>query len=274
MVLQRISDFVLKRPRLTALFSGFILSSSGDVCAQLIASKCKYEGDTVLETGGRDSSCDIATSAKFNTALKTNHEGINTLCENPHSSNSSSSSSSNSIVGTIPGYEAVGHSNHHKSNSNNNISVVVASSLKSLGLPHQVAQHLDFIRAAGMGTFSATCGVLFYVPYFKFLDRMFGSGRAVSTVLKKSFVDNFIVLPFLSLPAYFGWLTFVLKDKDMNGLNLTMYQDALVGSWSVWIPTSLAVFYVVPLHLRVPVSFIAEFFWATVVSYVSHPRVQ
>jgi hypothetical protein len=109
---------------------------------------------------------------------------------------------------------------------------------------------------------------LFWHPFYGWMDRAFvGTG----SVAKKVFVDNFIALPFLDIPAFY---TFTLGPRCGFDEALARLQEdyttSLMSGWALWVPTTAIVFKHSPAHLRLPIFFAVETAWAGALSFISN----
>ena len=107
-----------------------------------------------------------------------------------------------------------------------------------------------------------------YVPFYYALDKYLGPRR----VLLKTFLDVGLMTTLVDLPLWFAW-TGMLEGRTVQGATDRVrgqFKDTLLATWALWVPVTVANFALVPLPLRVPLAFVAEFVWAIVASYVSH----
>jgi hypothetical protein len=106
---------------------------------------------------------------------------------------------------------------------------------------------------------------------------MFGDGVDVATVLKKTFVDQFLFTPFVSIP-----LTVVIYEWRQAGyrragmarvLGLDFYTrkvlPAVVSALGFWLPVVLLV-YCLPQPLQFPLFTLALTLWVMIFTWISH----
>jgi protein Mpv17 len=136
----------------------------------------------------------------------------------------------------------------------------------------EVAQPINIRRTFAMASFCATCATCVYVPFFAWLDRFFGSGTSLKTVLQKTAANQLVVSPFFDVPFYLSWSSFVagMSAEETIGKIRCHYVDTVLGTWAVWVPMCLGNFAYVPLHFRVTVAYTAEFVWTCLISWLSH----
>jgi len=131
---------------------------------------------------------------------------------------------------------------------------------------------LNMLRCASMGVYNGTFAACAYVPFYAFLDSWLGAGSSIRVVASKTAMDQLLMMPLVELPLYFGW-TGLCDGRSMDQIVSGMrsnYSDALVGTWAIWVPVLALNFAFIPLHLQVPVAYLADFVWASMVSWVSH----
>ena len=131
---------------------------------------------------------------------------------------------------------------------------------------------LDWMRCASMAVFNATFAACAYVPFYAFLDRWLGAGNSVLVVAQKTAMDQLLMMPLVELPLYFGFTGACdgrSLDQIADGVRKN-YVDALVGTWTIWVPVLALNFAFIPVHLQVPVAYLADWVWASMVSWVSH----
>ena len=96
--------------------------------------------------------------------------------------------------------------------------------------------------------------------------------RAFKTsVSKKVFFDNFVVLPIVDIPAFYVctlWPRFGL-DEALARLQAD-YSTSVLSGLVLWVPTTTAVFAYSPPHLRLPIFFAVDTLWAGALSIISN----
>lgn len=111
---------------------------------------------------------------------------------------------------------------------------------------------------------------------YVFQSYLFGDGNDVMTVVKKTFVDQFIYAPFLAVPGMtiamlypkndFRWS---LMKKEINKALFTLKMPTiLVSNMIVWIPT-VSIVYLMPAPLQVPVSNLALCFFVLILAVLT-----
>lgn len=106
---------------------------------------------------------------------------------------------------------------------------------------------------------------------------MFGGGVDLATVLKKTFVDQFLFTPFVSIP-----LTVIIYEWRQAGyraarmprvLSLDFYTrkvlPAIVSALGFWLPVVLLV-YCLPPPLQFPLFTLALTLWVMIFTWISH----
>ena len=154
----------------------------------------------------------------------------------------------------------------------------------SAGTSSSVSEHaqtpptkaLNYMRAFAMASFCTFMGAVIYVPFYFALDKYIGSGTTIKIVIQKIAVNQLALSPFVDLPIYFSWTGFLdgLSPSDSWKRFTTQYWDTLYGTWAIWTPVGIVNFMFVPLHLRVPVAYVGEFFWSISTSYLSHRPIE
>jgi hypothetical protein len=133
-------------------------------------------------------------------------------------------------------------------------------------------KEIDLRRVFAMGSFCSLCASVVYVPFYQYLDRVFGAGRTMKQVVQKTAVNQLLLSPFFDLPVYFAWSGYIdglTREQSVDRFKL-QYKDTLFGTWAVWVPVCTFNFRYVPLHLRVPVAYTGEAVWAMTISWLSH----
>jgi hypothetical protein len=126
----------------------------------------------------------------------------------------------------------------------------------------------DAKRTLAMGSFSACFGAGVYVPFYYALDKYLGPRR----VLTKTFLDCGLMASLVDVPLWFAWTGLVEGRTVQGSLDRVreQYRDTMIATWILWVPVTIGNFALVPLPLRVPLGFCAEFVWAVAASFLSH----
>ena len=129
----------------------------------------------------------------------------------------------------------------------------------------------DVRRALGMGSFSATFAVLVYVPFHRIVNRRFGEGT-VRAAAQKTAADVFAVMPVAAVPAFFAWTSAMQGHSAAESVARIQanYASTCKGSLAIWAPLDMLMFYFLPAHFRLPASYVGEYAWATMASYVGN----
>lgn len=123
----------------------------------------------------------------------------------------------------------------------------------------------DYFRSFLVGGYYSCTSALFWHPFYGWMDRTF------KTVAAKVFVDNFIALPFIDIPAFY-----FCTISPRLGLNESFkrlendYQTSLISGWLLWVPITTVVFAYSPAHLRLPIFFAVDSVWAGALSFISN----
>ena len=130
-------------------------------------------------------------------------------------------------------------------------------------------------RVAGYFVFWAIIGL--EVEYFyRFQNWMFGAELNFTTVAWKTFVDEFIWVPFLAIPqTIFGYLL-IEKDGSIPECRAALKRrpylrraiPLMIANWVVWIPT-VSLVYLFPLPLQLPLMNIVLGMWCLLVMFFS-----
>ena len=135
---------------------------------------------------------------------------------------------------------------------------------------HVEGKSHEMTRTALVCSYYTTEAGLFWFPFFRMLDRTFGSTSRLRAVAAKTTATNFLAMPLL-IPAFqlctSGPMIGLRASADQLRVN---YRDTLFLAWAIWIPTSLAVFWGLPSHLRLPCMYTVDCAWACVLSLMSH----
>jgi hypothetical protein len=106
--------------------------------------------------------------------------------------------------------------------------------------------------------------------WLNYLERTFGSRRTIKTALVKTAVDMAVFGPF-EIAMFMAWT----NKLEGNKMTLTEkvkndYLIVLTNSYAYWLPTSIACFYFVPVHLRVLFSCVSSVVWDVFMSFATH----
>ena len=115
-------------------------------------------------------------------------------------------------------------------------------------------------------------GVVQYIIFNKIFPLVFGSGTDLATVAAKVLTDQFILTPFLCLPAAYLIKAIVFRKTLKYGLQRYVAdakRDLLWKYWAIWGPTQCLTFSVVPEHLRIAFIAFVSFFWLLILSSIS-----
>lgn len=107
--------------------------------------------------------------------------------------------------------------------------------------------------------------------FFTFQTRMFGDGRDMMTLVKKTLVDQFVWNVFICTPAnalFFPWVENDFRGDGglSRGVSEFVFGHCaamLVSNWTVWLPVTMAV-YAFPLPLQIQLVGFAGAFWMLV----------
>ena len=116
---------------------------------------------------------------------------------------------------------------------------------------YEVRKH-DLSRTATVCLYYASAAGTFWIPFFGYLDRIFGN-VGLWTVVAKTVATNAFAMPCFDIPAFHLCALGPRIGLDAAVERLRAgYRDALAAAWLVWIPTSVAVFHALPTHYRLP----------------------
>lgn len=109
---------------------------------------------------------------------------------------------------------------------------------------------------------------------YRLQSHLFGTGIDPLTIVLKTFVDQFVWVPFLAVPQVL--LSYLLIEHE---LSLAKFRIALarkgylrraipliIANWVVWIP-SVALVYLFPLPLQLPLQNIILALWCLIISF-------
>ena len=102
------------------------------------------------------------------------------------------------------------------------------------------------------------------------MERAFGSS-GMRAVVAKTVATNALALPFAEIPAFH-----ICTQGPRVGLREAVLQlranfrEAVLLAWAVWVPTSVAIFWVLPPHLRLPACYVVDTCWACLLSRLGH----
>ena len=114
------------------------------------------------------------------------------------------------------------------------------------------------------------------VQYYLFnvlLARLFGDSIAAGTVVRKVLFDNFVLAPFLCLPAAYHVNAAIFGKGVRNAMRRYIsdaQRDLLLKYWMVWVPAQCITFGIVPPHLRIVFVAFVSFFWNVMLSLVAN----
>ena len=113
------------------------------------------------------------------------------------------------------------------------------------------------------------------VQYFLFnvmYPIWFGDGTDLATLLAKVCFDQFVLTPFLCLPACYLVKAIVFGYSLREGLQRYVAdakRDLLVKYWLLWGPVQCVTFGMVPPQWRVPFIALVSFFWLLILSTIT-----
>jgi len=115
------------------------------------------------------------------------------------------------------------------------------------------------------------CGDVFYSIV---QVELFGAGSDIFTILKKTFVDQFVYSPIIctAILLLLMWKANGFRANTKNVSFPQFFTDKLfplyVAQWLVWIP-SVCLVYFMPTALQLPVASFVLCFWSLIVSFMS-----
>lgn len=106
--------------------------------------------------------------------------------------------------------------------------------------------------------------------YNIFYARLF-PGRAITTAIRKTIVDNAIHMPLVCLPTYYSMKALFLGQNPLIGLKQYWTQKWVIlkPSWMVWGPMIFIITYAVPPEFRVFAIAVTGILWLSFVSFMS-----
>ena len=134
------------------------------------------------------------------------------------------------------------------------------------------SNHHDVPRTLLVGSYCATMAILFWHPFFNWMDRSFGEA-GLGSVLCKVVCDNLLALPLVDVPAFYI-CTIAPRTGLFNAIERLRedYRNIILAGWMLWIPASMFVFAFCPSHLRVPFIFLVDTIWACDLSLKSNTK--
>jgi hypothetical protein len=75
-------------------------------------------------------------------------------------------------------------------------------------------QEINPSRVFAMASFCATFASVVYVPFYRALDRFHGPARTLKNVLYKTAWNQLALSPFVDVPVYFAWSSYLDDDPD------------------------------------------------------------
>ncbi len=130
----------------------------------------------------------------------------------------------------------------------------------------------DVPRTLLVGSYCATMAMIFWHPFFNWMDNHFGEAGALS-VFCKVLMDNVVALPLVDVPAFYIF-TIAPRTGLSNALERLRedYRNIILAGWMLWIPASMFVFAFCPHELRVPFIFLVDTIWACDLSFRSNSK--
>ena len=113
------------------------------------------------------------------------------------------------------------------------------------------------------------------VQYFLFnvmYPIWFGDGTDLLTIIIKVCFDQFVLTPFLCLPAAYLVKALVFRYSLREGLRRYVYdakRDLLTKYWLLWGPVQCITFGVLAPQWRVPFIALVSFFWLLILSTIT-----
>ena len=97
-------------------------------------------------------------------------------------------------------------------------------------------------------------------------------------VLGKVCTEELLHYPFVALPLYFAYHSWVHHGDPRRGLHRYFQThegwDVLIANWMIWPAFDVLNFTVVPAHMRVTLVACVSFFWCITLSFLSHRKIQ
>lgn len=152
--------------------------------------------------------------------------------------------------------------------------------LGDIGAQKMEGSDIDLQRAMAMLAFTAAYSGGFYTFVFRWYEKVFttanlGYGKFLyldtCTWAKVAF-DNFVHTPFVYFPSYY-MTTGVVKGKSLAEIwenTQETYLTNNAASCCLWVPGTMAIFAVVPIHLRVIANNTVNMCWNSIMSKISN----
>ncbi len=110
--------------------------------------------------------------------------------------------------------------------------------------------------------------------FYKIQEWLFGSGKDAWTILQKTFVDEFVWVPFLAVPQLVYGYLFIEKDLSLRETKSALKRRSfferaiplMIANWVVWIP-AVAVIYLFPLPLQLPLMNLVLGIWCLIITF-------
>jgi len=108
---------------------------------------------------------------------------------------------------------------------------------------------------------------------------LFGEGNAVTTIVPKVLVDQFVYNPLWAAPLQILAYHFMneryssraFADYDWKAFLFQKIPTTLISTWGVWIPM-VTIIYCLPSTLQIPLFNIALCFWVLLLTTLTRPR--
>lgn len=130
-------------------------------------------------------------------------------------------------------------------------------------------ESLDWTRLLNFMGFGIVIGGIYH-PWYKFLDKFYGSSMKFNPAWKKVCSDQFIFAP-IEIVSFLAWNHYgTQKDYNFKDKLYETLPDLLIRDYELWIPAQLINFLLVPEHLRVLFMCLVNFVWFSYLSYKSN----
>jgi len=130
----------------------------------------------------------------------------------------------------------------------------------------------DFRRTLAFGLFTSGFAGFVYTPFYRLLDRRFGTASSLRVVAKKVAAENLFFTPFIYFPSFYMITGAIRGDsaRDSWSKMKEQYIDANMHAWQMWVVADAVNFALVPLQFRVIFACSAEFVWVSILSIISN----
>lgn len=147
----------------------------------------------------------------------------------------------------------------------------MADLICQISLEKKSLKEVDIARNLRFSTYGgAYFGCVQHIIYNTLFDWIFPRHTTV-TALGRAFLDQFVHVPFLALPAYCMFKGVLTGGTLWSGLKEYMADPwrIIAPTWKIWIPGSIVIFYFVPYTFRIAAVASLSLVFMVVLSFVA-----